>query len=120
VQSGNARGQRLQQIAGPTLPDWTGDDYAGLPGQVYAKILEELWTETSPTAAYWNQTRIVADNRIAAGEKAESRYVFLTQRKIPIDIEVRLIYRRAFRELMQQKGWDDPDIIMERFSTRVY
>jgi len=26
---------------------------------------------------------------------------------------VRLLFRRAFIELMEQKGWDDPDIVME-------
>jgi len=28
-------------------------------------------------------------------------------------VEARLVFRRAFQELMRQKGWDDPDILME-------
>jgi len=30
-----------------------------------------------------------------------------------ITVDVRLIFRRAFYDLMKQKGWDDPDILME-------
>ena len=47
------------------LPPWAGS-YRGVPGKVYAKVLEELWTEISPSGAYWNQTRILSDNRLPA------------------------------------------------------
>ncbi|MEE8443469.1 MAG: hypothetical protein V3S37_06945 [Dehalococcoidia bacterium] len=30
-----------------------------------------------------------------------------------VNIEVELIFRRAFKSLAQQKGWDVPDILME-------
>jgi hypothetical protein len=29
-------------------------------------------------------------------------------------VEVTLLFRRAFKELMDQKGWDVPDIVMEQ------
>jgi hypothetical protein len=31
-----------------------------------------------------------------------------------VTVEVTLLFRRAFKELMDQKGWDTPDIVMER------
>jgi hypothetical protein len=111
-------GEALQYIDGPILPDWAGvgevDEgyYAGLPGEIYAKILEELWTGISPSGAYWNPTRIVSDNRIAAFETASSTYTFSAPQSGTVHIEVRLLFRRAFIELMDLKGWDVPDIEM--------
>jgi len=45
--------------------------YAGLPGTAYAKILQEIRTEVTPTGAYWNPTRVLSDKgggRQAGGE----------------------------------------------------
>jgi hypothetical protein len=82
-------------------------------GKIFAKILMELWTELTPTAAYWNPTRIVSDNRLAALAADTSTYTFAAPAGSGATIEVRLLYRRAFKELMDQKGWDVPDILME-------
>jgi hypothetical protein len=97
---------------GPTLPDWAGD-LAGKPGVYFAKILEQLWTEISPTGAYWTQTRIIEDTRLAARETDTSNYIFAAPQSGEVTVEVRLIFRRAFYELMEQKGWNTPDILME-------
>jgi hypothetical protein len=110
----------LPLIAGPRLPGWCGIGdpalgyYAGLPGQVYARILQERWTEVYPSGAYWNPTRILSDNRLAPFASDTTRYVF--EDPDPgqkVKVEVRLLFRRAFIELMDQKGWDVPDIPME-------
>ena len=104
---------------GPTLPEWcgTGDPvqgyYAGLPGTAYAKILEERWTNVSPTGAYWNHTRVVADNRIPAMGSDNTVYAFTDLPEEDILINVTLLYRRSFIELIDQKGWEVPDILME-------
>jgi hypothetical protein len=116
VQVMDEDGKLLELIEGPTVPDWGGEGdpelgyYAGLPGTGYAKILEELWTEVSPTGAYWNQTQVVSDNRIAAMETASSEYVFMGGVQGPVTIEVRLLFRRAYIELMNQKGWEIGDL----------
>ena len=119
VQAVGLDGDSLVLVDGPTLPDWTGigdpqDGYfAGQPGQAYAKILMEQWTEISPTGSYWNPTRILSDNRIPAMGSDTTHYVFQTPENSNLHVEVRLLYRRAFIELAEQKGWDDPDILME-------
>ncbi|MEJ2757380.1 MAG: hypothetical protein P8046_02760, partial [Anaerolineales bacterium] len=81
-------------------------------GTIYAKVLEELWTEITPSGAYWNPTRIVSDNRIPAMETAFTSYRFDMPEEGAASIEVRLVYRRAFIELIDQKGWDVPDIVI--------
>ena len=119
---------------GPTVPEWGGvpkdevgrlalsevegmkDDgyYAGLPGKGFAKILMELWTEVSPSGAYWNPTRVVSDNRIPVFGSDCSTYVFGAPAEGPVSIDVTLLFRRAFKQLMDQKGWDVADIVMEQ------
>jgi hypothetical protein len=120
VRAADSRGGALALCEGPTLPDWCGvgnpdSGYvAGLPGTGYAKILKELWTGVSPTGAYWNQTRIVSDNRIAAMDSDETMYMFEPPEEGEATVDVRLLYRRAFIELRDLKGWDGDDIEMAR------
>ena len=38
----------------------------------------ELWTEITPSGAYWNPTRIAIDNRLAAFESDTTTY-FMTK-----------------------------------------
>jgi hypothetical protein len=120
VQAKGEDGNKLELVDGPTLPEWCGKGdpaqgyYAGLPGKVFAKVLEEAWTSVTPTAAYWNPTRVVEDTRIAAFAKDTSTYSFLAPPSVPVTIEVSLLYRRAYKDLMDRKGWNVPDIVMKR------
>jgi hypothetical protein len=114
----DADGRALTQVAGETLPTWCGVGdpqqgyYAGLPGKTYAKLLMESWTEVFPTGAYWNPTRLVSDNRLAAYATDNSSYSFTSPASGVASVKVRLLFRRAFIDLMVQKGWDVPDILM--------
>jgi hypothetical protein len=118
VSAADKDGSPLTQVEGPILPDWIGvgtpDEgyYGGMPGTAYAKILEEVWNQHSPSAAYWNQTRIISDNRIPALTSTISSYSFRVNGSSPIYIDVKLIYRRAFIELRDLKNWDIEDLIL--------
>ena len=102
------------------MPEWggVGDPsegyYAGLPGKGFARVLQELWTEISPTGAYWNPTRVLSDNRLAAFATDTSVYTFAAPIEVQVTVEVTLLFHRAFKELMDQKGWDVPDMVMEK------
>ena len=126
VDVADREGNPLPQVDGPTVPLWGGvaqldgeadllaGSYAGRPGTAYAKILQEMWTEVAPTGAYWNPTRILSDNRIPALESDTGIYTFqASQAEGSVEGSVRLLFRRAFIELMDQKGWNVPDILME-------
>lgn len=119
VQVTGLGGQPLQLLEGPVLPDWTGvgadpDEgrYAGLPGAAFAKILREPWTGIEPTGAYWNPTVIVSDTRLAAFASDSTTYAFAAPLSGPILVQATLLYRRAFFDLVEQKGWDLSDIVM--------
>lgn len=83
-------------------------------GKAFARVLEELWTDVSPMGAYWNPTRILSDNRIAAFAADSSTCTFGPAAEGKITVEVVLIFRRAFIDLALQKGWQIPDIVMEK------
>lgn len=120
VEARDSRGRALKLQDGPTLPEWCGNikgrkqHYAGRPGKAYAKLLKEKWTDVFPTGAYWNHTELVSDNRLAALASDTSTYAFEPPQSGKIKINVTLLYRRAFIELMEQKKWNVPDIVMAR------
>ena len=118
VEAHDMQGNPLAFLEGPTLPRWAGEGkpeegyYAGQPGQGYALILQELWTEVTPSGAYWNPTRVIEDSRIEPFEEVFSSYLFSVPEGGKVQVRVRLLLRRAFIEMMDQKGWTDPDIVM--------
>jgi hypothetical protein len=83
-----------------------------LPGQAYALILEELWTGISPSGAYWNPVRVVSDNRLIPFKAENPRFEFDASDSNSVEVSIQLIYRRAYKTLMDQKGWTDEDIIL--------
>jgi len=125
VRATDSSGRPLTLIDGSTIPDWggVGDSakgyYAGLPGKGFAKILSELWTEITPTGAYWNPTRIVSDNRLAAFASDEGTYTFSAPDASTVNVNVSLLFRRAYKELMDQKGWAAPDVVMAEIQLSV-
>jgi hypothetical protein len=125
VQARDGAGRPLALRDGPTLPDWAGN-YAGQPGRTYAKVLQDEWSGETPTAAYWRPVKIVADTRIPAFGTDRSRYTFDlpagssgTEGAGGATIEARLVFRRAFQKLMEQKGWTDEDVLMEQAQVEV-
>ena len=120
--SGN---QNLLSLDGPVVPSWGGagsapEDYGGKPGRGFAKILEQLWTEVAPTAAYWSPTVLREDTRIPALSKDVSEYDFLAPATGgAVRVAAKLVFRRAFRQLSSWKQWNDPDILMKQSAVSV-
>ena len=110
---------------GPVIPSWGSTDsapgaYGGKPGRGFAKILEELWTEVSPTAAYWSPTVLREDTRIPALGKDVSEYDFLAPAGGgAVRVGAKLVFRRAFRQLSIWKQWNDADILMKQSAVSV-
>jgi hypothetical protein len=112
-----ARDGQGQQLAGekcPVVPEWGGAQ-AGLPGKAFAKVLRDVETGEAPVVSYWKQALIVSDNRIPALASDVSTYDFAAPAAGgPITVTVDLRFRRAFQEVMDSRGWDSPDVMMER------
>lgn len=112
VEAYDADGNVLQLLDGSVNPDYAGD-FAGVAGETYAKILRDDLTGEMPSAAIWRPVTIVEDNRIAAMATDTTSYTFAVPDNTTVTVHVRLLFRRAFYDLANIKGWNDPDILME-------
>lgn len=117
VKATDANGRPLVLQAGPTLPRWAGA-VAGAPGAYYAKILRDKWTGEAPTASYWRDIELVEDTRIMPLASALSDYTFQAPKGVAT-VEVQLLYRRAYQDVINWKDWPDTDVIMEQMTMTV-
>jgi hypothetical protein len=111
VEATDATGKPLTLTDGPINPAWAGN-YAKQPGKTFAKVLKDEWTGEAPTGAYWRPVSIVEDTRLKAMATDTTKYTFDLPAAQSAQVQVRLIYRRAFEALAKEKGWTDPDILM--------
>jgi hypothetical protein len=112
-------GAPLPLIDGPTVPFYgsaTGgtdpEDLAGQPGRGYARVLEGRINGAGPVrfpVLFIDAENVQSDTRIAAGETDVSDYRFGLDGALAGDVEVeaRLIYRRAWRDLAVTKNWTE-------------
>ncbi|MDO8578950.1 MAG: hypothetical protein Q7R50_07220 [Dehalococcoidales bacterium] len=124
ISATDSTGKQLVQLDDQKVPEWGGtgtaaNDYADMPGKGYAKVLQELWTEVSPTIAYWRQTKILEDTRIPARATDVTNYEFQAPANGNVTIEAKLIFRRAFIDLARVKKWNLEDIEMEKTTVSV-
>lgn len=105
-----ADGIPLDAVSGPAVGEagGVGDPdqgyFAGLPGKLYAKISHDA--AGNGPVFFTEATGILADTRIPALSTDTTRYVF----RLPagggtVSVRARLIYRRAFRSVVDAKGW---------------
>lgn len=112
VQAEDAAERPLTLLSGPRVPHWGGDQ-GGLPGKAYAKLLADVQSGNAPVVSYWKPTIVISDNRIPALAKNRSTYVFLLPEGTgAVQVTAELRFRRLFADLMKQKEWQTPDIIM--------
>jgi hypothetical protein len=82
------------------------------PGKGVGETAQRKWTGVSPASAYWNYTELVSDNRIAAFAEDTTSCEFIQPENGKVVITVSLLYRLAFVELMEQKKWNVPHILL--------
>jgi hypothetical protein len=119
VQAEDGMERPLPLLTGPTIPVWGGDE-AGLPGIIYAKLLRDVESGAMPVVSYWKQTVIAADNRIPAMEADQTTYSFILEEGLTaVDVTARLIFRRVFDQVAEEKAWEMADIEMENVTAHV-
>lgn len=111
IEATDGDGNPLALLEGAVLPDWAGN-LAGQPGRYYAKLLEQLWTGVFPSGSYWMPVITREDTRIPALGEDVSVYRFSSPDGVDVTITAKLILRRAFSDILTQKGWDFPDVIL--------
>lgn len=122
VMTADVDGQELEQASGPTVPDWADDDvpgkqdgdYAGFAGTGYAKILEgRINGEGDPVSPvlFVDAETVIEHSNIPSGETSVTEVAFALPADVQIgqtiNVQTRLLYRRAFRALAVTKGWTE-------------
>ncbi|TVQ42578.1 MAG: hypothetical protein EA370_00185 [Wenzhouxiangella sp.] len=111
-------GQTLVQTAGEVIPFYgsaaagdSAEDLAGRPGRGFARILEGRINGQGPTVRpvlFIDAESVWADTTIPSGQTDVSSYRFSLD-NLPIgetvNVSARLLYRRAFQDLVATKGW---------------
>jgi len=116
------RGSPLTQSGGPTVPVWAAPDLAGYGGQIFAHLLKDKDTNLAPSFAYWNPVEPAwdgADTRLVPGVPVQTVYSFAAPYDRSAKITARLIYRKAFKNVVDKKGWPLSDLDVEVTSTSV-
>jgi hypothetical protein len=101
-------GKKVTAEAGPTLPGAAGRPLAGMPGKLYAKLLvDEQGRSPLP---FWKAAGAhVVDTRLLPGHTDRVEHTFPARLK---QVRVRLIYRRFWKEVAEEKGWPDEDVVI--------
>lgn len=124
VEATGPHGETLDLVrdASEVLPDYAGVGdplqgyWSGLAGKGFAKLFGGV---AGDNVFFTEALRVVSDNRIPSGVTDWSEYAFtLPEGFDPVQVNARLVYRRAFRALEDEKGWattghgrPNPDLI---------
>ena len=134
VEVTDKKGVALPMINGERVPVWGGvgpkeeGNYADLPGKGFAKVLKDLLPypnrrrkrhfQSEYPAPHWRPTLVESDNRIPADGSDISDYRFTVPKGISgsIHITIRLIFRRAYKNWLDAKKFEVPDMEIARNS----
>jgi hypothetical protein len=113
IEARDWRNTPLVQTGGEKVPVWAAPDYGGYAGQIYANILKDKDTNLAPSFSYWNPVENAwqgSDTRLLPGVPVQSDYAFAAPYDRSAKITARLIYRKAFMNVVQQKRWGYEDL----------
>jgi Cytochrome c554 and c-prime len=105
VEARDGSGKVVAAKSGPLLPAVVGPTLAGHSGRLYAKLLKDFQGQ-SP-AAFWNADTETTDTRLEPGQVDRLNFAF------PFDtakVSVRLLYRRFWQTVADEKRWPDNEI----------
>jgi nitrate/TMAO reductase-like tetraheme cytochrome c subunit len=107
VDAFGADSQPLALKDGPVLPSVAGKALANRPGKLYAKLLKDF--DGRSPAPFWKADPDAIDTRLTPGEPDHVRFAFAegTAR-----LRVRLLYRRFWQQVAEEKRWPDNDTVV--------
>lgn len=109
-----AGGEPLPPGDGPVLPPVAGKALAGKPGKLYAKLLKDL--DGHSPAPFWKADPDATDTRLTPGEPDRVTFTFPGG---AARLRLRLLYRRFWRQVAEEKHWPDDEIVVAERVLRV-
>ncbi|HVX11431.1 MAG TPA: multiheme c-type cytochrome [Pirellulales bacterium] len=100
-------GEPATVSSGLRLPAAAGNDLAGKPGQLFAKLLTDA--DGRAPAPFWRAGVSITDSRLQP-DRPESftfRFSPATER-----VRVRIVYRRFWQEVADSKQWPEDEIVV--------
>ncbi|HEY7327545.1 MAG TPA: multiheme c-type cytochrome [Gemmataceae bacterium] len=93
---------------GPKLPPLAGDELAGRPGRLYARVLRDFEGH-SPVPFWLASPDSPPDTRLIPGKVEEDIFDFSTTLT---SLRLRVLYRRFWPEVARSKHWPDDDLLV--------
>lgn len=117
VRAVDDRGSELARSGGAVLPPVAGTgpresgNYAGLPGKLYGKLL--AGPDGTVPAPFWQAVAVQSDTRLLPDQRDQGHFSFrLDPASRTVHVDVRLVYRKFFKPVADEKGWPDRDIVL--------
>jgi hypothetical protein len=105
VEAHDSAGKLVNAQSGPLLPAAVGPALSGHPGRLYAKLLKDFQGQ-SPTA-FWNADTETSDTRL---EPVQVDRLIIAFPPESAKVSVRLLYRRFWQTVADEKRWPDNEI----------
>jgi nitrate/TMAO reductase-like tetraheme cytochrome c subunit len=102
-----ADGRPLPLQDGPVLSAVAGRELAGRPGKLYAKLLKDF--DGQAPAPFWKADPDAADTRLTPGEPDRVTFTFP---EATARLRVRLLYRRFWQQVADEKRWPDNEVVV--------
>jgi hypothetical protein len=107
VEAVAAEGRAVVPVDGPRLPDAAGRELRGQAGKLYAKLLKDF--DGRRPAPFWRADPEIEDTRLRPHQPDRLRFRFPAETE---RVRARLLYRRFWPEVAEQKSWPDNEILV--------
>lgn len=113
VEGIDAGGRPVGPLAGPRLPPYAGKSLANRPGKLFGRVLTD--PNGKQPAPFWSARGEVEDTRLDPDRPDRLAWRFPDRLH---RVEVRVVYRRFWPEVVEAKGWPDREVVVfeQRFT----
>ena len=108
VEGQAADGRTVPLRAGPKLPPLAGEELAGRPGRLFARVLRDF-EGRSPVPFWLASPAAPSDTRLVPGKVEEELFDFPAALS---RLSLRVLYRRFWPEVARRKHWPNDDLVI--------
>jgi hypothetical protein len=99
---------RIEMLAGPTLPKPAGREVASLSGRLYGRLLKD--DEGQGPFPFWRAAGCrIEDTRLTPGHSDRMAFTLPASAQ---RVRIRLLHRRTWPDQAERKGWPDNELVI--------
>src|SRR5262249_42561092 len=107
VEGEDENGQFTVLKEGPRLPVAAGEELAGRPGRLFARLWRD--EEGNAPVPFWRALPEPTDTRLVPERTEVSTFTFSSR---TTQVRVRVLHRRFWAEVIRSKQWPDRDLVV--------